>query len=523
MAACCAIVIFFATAVAFILPLTQAFIPISSQSSFSTLSSTSSVKSLFRIAAFTLFQATASSLLALVIGLIASYFISHKDFPLRNLLSSSSAIPLSIPPLIMALGYVGFFGMNGSLNKAFAVLFHTDKKLSTFLYSVKGIIIAQGFYNFPLVMSTIADTWSHLSLEQKEAAELLGASKIRIFFTITLHQLFSAIASSIIPVFLYCFFSFLIVLLFGGVGTTTLEVELFSAARNSIDLRSASYIAIIETLIASFIVTLYSLLDKNAFTRLNNTASSAQKREKIQKKELPLFFLFFTIIFLFFASPLLNIAAAAFPNFSLAVMKKVLFSKGFLTALLHTFQTGCATAFFCVITAFTYAVFLRNMKKEVVFLKTFAVLPMAVSSVVIGFGITKVVQNGSPLLLVAAQTALIFPLAFRQIYASLATISKEALDAAVLLSPCKTDTIFFVYLKSSKRAIISAFILCFAASSGDTTLPLVLAIPSFDTLALFTYRLASSYRYAQASASGLLLGILCIILFALGNSIKEKK
>ena len=509
MAAFCAIVIFFATAVAFILPLTQAFIPISSQSSFTTLSSTSSVKSLFRIAAFTLFQATASSLLALVIGLIASYFISHKDFPLRNLLSSTSAIPLSIPPLIMALGYVGFFGMNGSLNKAFAVLFHTDKKISTFLYSVKGIIIAQGFYNFPLVMSTIADTWSHLALEQKEAAELLGASKIRIFFTITLHQLFSAIASSIIPVFLYCFFSFLIVLLFGGVGTTTLEVELFSAARNSIDLRSASYIAIIETLIASFIVTIYSLLDKNAFTRLNNTASSAQKREKLQKKELPLFFLFFTLIFLFFASPLLNIAAAAFPNFSLAVMKKVLFSKGFLTALLHTFQTGCATAFF--------------MKKEVVFLKTFAVLPMAVSSVVIGFGITKVVQNGSPLLLVAAQTALIFPLAFRQIYASLATISKEALDAAVLLSPCKTDTIFLIYLKSSKRAIISAFILCFAASSGDTTLPLVLAIPSFDTLALFTYRLASSYRYAQASASGLLLGILCIILFALGNSIKEKK
>ena len=464
-----------------------------------------------------------STLLALSVGIVAAYFISHRDFPLRRLLASTAAVPLAIPPLIIALGYVGFFGMNGAANRAFSAAFRTDKKIFTFLYTFRGVIIAQGFYNFPLVMSTVADTWSHLSQEQAEAATLLGASKVRVFFTITLHQLKSAIGSSCIPVFLYCFFSFLIVLLFGGVGTSTLEVELYQAARTSLDMRSASSIALTETLIAVAVVASYSALENARGEKKSVVTSHELKRTKIRGREKAVAFLFFAVIILFFASPLLCIVSAAFPNLSLSVMQKVVSAKGFSLAALHTLETGCATAIFCVIVAFVYAVFLRNRRKNVALLKTLPMLPMAVSSVVMGFGMTRLFRNGSVAILIAAQTALMWPLAFRQIWAAIAKISAEALDAAAMLSPHRLDTIFLIYLKSCRRAIISALILCFATSAGDTTLPLVLAVPHYDTLSLFTYRLASSYRYAQASASGLVLSILCIILFAIGNLLKEKK
>lgn len=516
----CAIIIFFAAVAAFVLPLIFAFIPTASASSAKAIS----LKQLCKVSLFTLLQATLSAFIALAVGLCAAYFVSHKNFAFRKILAATSAVPLSIPPLIIALGYVGFFGMNGGLNRAFSALFHTDKKLVTFLYSFKGIIIAQGFYNFPLVMSTIADTWAHLLKEQSEAAEILGASKLRIFFTITLHQLSSCIISSLIPVFLYCFFSFLIVLLFGGVGTSTLEVELYQAARSSLDMSSASSIALTETLIAIAFVFLYSSFERKIAGKKAEISALEQKRVRITGVERAVAFPFFLLIILFFASPLFCIAFSAFPHFSLSVVKKIIASKGFRTALVHTIQTGIMTSFFCVVVAFVYAVFLRiASKKDSTLLKTLPILPMAVSSVVMGFGITRAVQNGTVALLIASQTALIFPLAFRQLWASIEKISSEALDVAAMLSPHKTDTIFYIYLKSSKRAIISSFILCFASSAGDTTLPLVLAIPHYDTLALYTYRLASSYRYAQASASGLLLGILCIALFALGNFIKEKK
>ncbi|MBP5696324.1 MAG: iron ABC transporter permease, partial [Treponema sp.] len=51
----------------------------------------------------------------------------------------------------------------------------------------------------------------------------------------------------------------------------------------------------------------------------------------------------------------------------------------------------------------------------------------------------------------------------------------------------------------------------FAVSLGDATLPLVLAIPNFSTLALYTYRLAGAFRFNQACACAVLMIILSML------------
>ena len=204
-------------------------------------------------------------------------------------------------------------------------------------------------------------------------------------------------------------------------------------------------------------------------------------------------------------------------------MKKLVSKKGFVAACSQTIKTGVSTAFFSTCAALVCALFLKASKKQNIAMKTFPMIPMAVSSVVMGFGMTAVVRTGTKEALIAAQTALTWPLAFRQIWAGFSRISDESADAARLLSPRRLDTAFEIYVKGSKRNILSALVLCFAVSAGDTTLPLVLAIPHFDTLSLFTYRLASSYRFSEACASGLILGAFCMILFAFANKMKETK
>ena len=79
-----------------------------------------------------------------------------------------------------------------------------------------------------------------------------------------------------------------------------------------------------------------------------------------------------------------------------------------------------------------------------------------------------------------------------------------------------------MYLPSSLRGILNAAGFCFAVSAGDSTLPLVLALPKCNTLALFTFRLAGSYRLHEACAAGLVLGVLCALVFAVANRLKEK-
>ena len=80
-----------------------------------------------------------------------------------------------------------------------------------------------------------------------------------------------------------------------------------------------------------------------------------------------------------------------------------------------------------------------------------------------------------------------------------------------------------VFLPLCKTGVLSAFGFCFSSSAGDTTLPLVLAIPKFTTLSLFTYRLAGAYKFNEACAAGSVLAIICAGFFLLtGNGFAKK-
>ncbi|MBO4859264.1 MAG: iron ABC transporter permease, partial [Treponema sp.] len=95
--------------------------------------------------------------------------------------------------------------------------------------------------------------------------------------------------------------------------------------------------------------------------------------------------------------------------------------------------------------------------------------------------------------------------------------------AALLFSRNKLDSVLRVYLPSCKKVILSSFVYCFAMSAGDATLPLVLSIPRFNTVALYTYKLASSYRFNQACASGVILTVLCgLIVFLCESAYKTQ-
>ena len=145
---------------------------------------------------------------------------------------------------------------------------------------------------------------------------------------------------------------------------------------------------------------------------------------------------------------------------------------------------------------------------------------MAISSVVISWSATMVFLQGSPLLLVALQTALYWPVAYRQIQNGINRITYETDAAAQLLSRSAFDSILRVYLPSCRPVLLSAFAFCFAMSLGDATMPLVLSIRNFDTLALYTYKLAGAYRFNQACACGGIVALISMLTFILG---KKKK
>ena len=488
--------------------------------------------SVVRPAWYTIKIAAVSTGIAVVFGLAAAFFTANRTFPGRRFLLALSAVPLSVPTLLIALGFVSVFGMHGSANKlltaaARAAGADVQNAPLSFLYSFWGIVIVQGFYNFPLVMRLCSDVWQRLRPDEADAARLLGASEWQVFRTVTLYQLAPAIASSAMLVFLYCFFSFIIVLLFGSAGGTTLEVAVYRSVRSSLDLKQGAAFALCETLLAFLFVSLYSRFELSGrrSSGITGKSEAAQRRSLKADKEAVFFAAVFIPVVLFFLWPFFSVLGGAFKYknaFSFSTFGTLFSRPSFWLSLRNTLIASSATAAVSVAGACAASFFIHSIDpfKTKIGFRLVPILPMAVSSVVLSFGIIVLVRQGSPLLLIGAQSALLWPLAFRYISSALDRIPLSMLNAARLLSADPLDCVFRIQLPLLRRTLVSAFGFCFAAASAEASLPLMLSIPHFETLALFTYRLAGAYRFNEACAAGCILGLLSIGFFILGDKLK---
>ncbi|WP_252723459.1 ABC transporter permease subunit [Treponema pedis] len=142
-------------------------------------------------------------------------------------------------------------------------------------------------------------------------------------------------------------------------------------------------------------------------------------------------------------------------------------------------------------------------------------LPLAVSSVMLGFGWTLLRPNGSVAVLILAQSALAWPFAWTQIQIPLLRIPKNIFNAALIFSANKQDAFFRCIIPLCKRGVISAFGFVFAISAGDASLPIILNIPRFENLSLLLYDYASSYRFAESAAVAVILAVITGFVFFL--------
>lgn len=465
---------------------------------------------MFNIFLYTLEIAILSTLIAAVIGIPMSFFTARRNFIGRKLILSAASIPLCVPPLVVALGYVSFWGMNGAVGKLLQFKF-------SFLYSTAGIIIAQGFYNFPFVTKIVSDAWEKLPAEQSNAAKLLGASEKRIFFTITLKQLSGAIAAACIPVFLFCFFSFMIVLLFAPAGHSTLEVELYHSVRSTLNVKNGMWIALLETFTALLVVIIYTFIVRK--NQVNATGVDyIPNYKKSIRRDLWAFLPLSILILLFFACPLISVLICGLPKFPELVK-----SSSFWNAVWNSVWVGFFTGILCTVIGFVYAVLVKiNRKQGSAVLQTIPFVPMAISSVVISWLATLIIRNGNAVLLIILQTLIYWPIAYRQIQNGVNKIAGETDDAAKMLSKNNFDVVWRIYLPSCRYVIKSAFAFCFAVSLGDSTIPLMLSIRNFNTLALYTYKLAAAYRFNQSCMCGAIVAVLSIIIFSFVNFQNKK-
>lgn len=124
-----------------------------------------------------LFVATVTTLIVLPLAFVFAYALQRSCMRLKGVFTAVALVPILAPSLLPAISLVYLFGNQGLLKPLL---------LGGSIYGAGGIIAAQVFYCFPHALMILVAALSMADGRLYEAADALGASRTRVFFTVTL-------------------------------------------------------------------------------------------------------------------------------------------------------------------------------------------------------------------------------------------------------------------------------------------------------------------------------------------------
>ncbi len=212
---------------------------------------------------FTLWQALASTALTLAIGLPVAGVLSHLEFRGRRAVEAAVLVPFVLPTVVVGAAFTALLGaLPGGVIPTRGVV---------------PILLAHAFFNVSVVVRTVGGLWQHLDPAPTLAARSLGAGPVRAFVTATLPRLRPAIAAAAIVVLLFTFTSFGVVLLLGGSGAATLEVEIHRATVRFLDLPTAAALSVVQLVAVLGALGAYGRLRRRAGTERLRRAASVRR------------------------------------------------------------------------------------------------------------------------------------------------------------------------------------------------------------------------------------------------------
>ncbi len=166
-----------------------------------------STPALFNSALNSLHVAAVSTVIVVPLAFLYAYALTRTVLPVRWLFQGIALIPIFAPSLLPGLALIYLFGTQGF----FKALLGGGS-----IYGFDGIVIAQVFYCFPHATLILVTALATADARLYEAADVLGASKLRVFFTVTLPGAKYGLISAALVVFTLVITDFGIAKVIGG-------------------------------------------------------------------------------------------------------------------------------------------------------------------------------------------------------------------------------------------------------------------------------------------------------------------
>ena len=119
-------------------------------------------------------------------GVLLAWILTRYKFPGRRILDGLIELPFALPTAVAGIALTTLYSSHGWIGSLFD---ESDVKIS---YTPIGITIAMIFIGIPFVVRSIQPVLEKLDPQYEEAASILGAGRIRIFFRIIFPEILPA-------------------------------------------------------------------------------------------------------------------------------------------------------------------------------------------------------------------------------------------------------------------------------------------------------------------------------------------
>jgi molybdate transport system permease protein len=124
--------------------------------------------------------ASISTLIVFIAGVVLARLIGRNSFRGKSIIEAIILLPLVLPPTVIGFGLLYVFGKNGFIGRLLLDWFDFQV-----VFTWYGVIIAAVVVSFPLMYQSAAAAFQQYDPNIENAAYTMGASKWRVFWTIS--------------------------------------------------------------------------------------------------------------------------------------------------------------------------------------------------------------------------------------------------------------------------------------------------------------------------------------------------
>jgi iron(III) transport system permease protein len=448
-----------------------------------------------------------TGLFSLILGLALAWAVSRTDVPGKKFIQATATLSYLLPPFLTAIAFTYLFSPNAGLMNVLMRDVLGLPWLTFNIFSMTGLVIVTVMHTFPFVYLLASSALQSVDASYEEAAQILGASKLRTAFAITGPLVAPAVLSGTLLAFVNAIALFGSQAIIGLPGRiVTLPTRIYALFDYPPEYGLASALSLVFVLL-----TVGALYLQRSFLAKRSYVTLGGKGSRPQLMELGIFrwvvFGFALIIFVIaILAPYTTLIAVSFSkSWGLEFWKNLtLANYKFILLEYNVTQRAILNSLFLATIAATLAVFLgvvmgwidlRTRIPGRKILDYASLIPLGLPGIVVAVALIQfwlampVALYGTLTILLLAYVGRYLPLGVRAANASLRQVDPSLEESAQILGASWTTTLREVTLPLIRPGLFAGWLLVFVPVIQELSASILLFSSSSITLAVAVYNL----------------------------------